>query len=81
MLCAQPPTLKDKSLKVLTPDELGCALSGQWTAAVIGGVSGAAVAFGLLVVLVVRYRRRFQVKSCFYYGMKRIEDTSLLLLP
>ncbi|BES88669.1 tube fusion [Nesidiocoris tenuis] len=71
VLCAQPPTLKDKSLKVLTPDELGCALSGQWTAAVIGGVSGAAVAFGLLVVLVVRYRRRFQDAFKDYKWNKR----------
>lgn len=71
VLCAQPASLKDKSLKNLTPDELGCALNGPWTTAVISGICGAVVAFGILIVLIYRYRRRFRDALKDYKWNKR----------
>ncbi|CAH1389404.1 unnamed protein product [Nezara viridula] len=59
VLCASPPPLKDKPLKLLSSDELGCSMQGPWQHALVGGLCGAVVAFSsLLGILIYRYRRR-----------------------
>lgn len=64
VLCAQPTSLKDKSLKNVSPDDLGCALHGPWPHAIIGGVCGAVVAFTALLVIII-YRYRLRVRDAF----------------
>lgn len=58
VLCAQPLPLKEKPLKSLTADELGCSTQGALQHALVGGLLGVILAIGaLLFVLIYRYRR------------------------
>lgn len=61
VLCAAPTHLKERSLRALSPDDLGCALHDGRHQAIIGAVCGVAVAFVVLICfLIYRYRRSVQ---------------------
>lgn len=61
VLCAAPPHLKERPLKSLSGDELGCALHDTRQQAIIGAVCGSGVALvAVLLLLLYRYRRRVQ---------------------
>lgn len=61
VLCTSPSNLKNKPLKSLTPDDLGCALHNTRQQAIIGAVCGAAVFIAVVLALVLyRYRRTMQ---------------------
>lgn len=61
VLCATPKHLKDRPLKSLSADELGCALHDTRQQAIIGALCGTGVALvALLGILLYRYRRRLQ---------------------
>ncbi|KAK7866010.1 hypothetical protein R5R35_012303 [Gryllus longicercus] len=59
VLCAAPPHLKERPLKSLSGDELGCALHDTRQQAIIGALGGSGLALlAVLGLLLYRYRRR-----------------------
>lgn len=61
VLCAAPSHLKDRSLKSLTADDLGCALHDTRQQAIIGAACAAALFLVAVIGLMLyRYRRRVQ---------------------
>jgi Leucine-rich repeat (LRR) protein len=72
VLCSSPAVLKDKSLKSLSPDELGCSVHSPWHVALVGGVCGTLVALAALIfVLTYKYRSRVQAALKDYKWNKR----------
>ncbi|XP_054281620.1 insulin-like growth factor-binding protein complex acid labile subunit [Macrosteles quadrilineatus] len=61
VLCASPGHLKNKPLKSLTPDDLGCALHDTRKQVIIGAVCATAAFFAAAVgFMIYRYRRTMQ---------------------
>lgn len=58
VLCDTPLHLKERSLRALTPDELGCALYDTRQQAIIGAVCGIVVATVLCLICFLAYRFR-----------------------
>uniref|UniRef100_A0A1B6EGN5 LRRCT domain-containing protein n=2 Tax=Clastoptera arizonana TaxID=38151 RepID=A0A1B6EGN5_9HEMI len=58
ILCASPAPLKNRSLKVLSPDDLGCSLHDTQKQAIIGAICATAVFLAALIGLMLyRYRQ------------------------
>lgn len=61
VLCASPSNLKNKPLKTLSPDDLGCALHDTRQQAIIGAICATAVfCAAVLALMLYRYRRAMQ---------------------
>lgn len=61
VLCASPSNLKNKQLKSLSPDDLGCAMHNTRQQAIIGAICAtAAFCAAVLAVMLYRYRRAMQ---------------------
>lgn len=61
VLCATPSHLKNKPLKSLSPDELGCAMHDTRQQVIIGAICAtAAFCAAALAVMLYRYRRAMQ---------------------
>ncbi|KAK2579005.1 hypothetical protein KPH14_002801 [Odynerus spinipes] len=60
VICAEPPESKGKSIKGMTPDELGCAFSDPRKQALLATLcaGGLALVTGLALILYYRCRRR-----------------------
>ncbi|XP_075211347.1 capricious isoform X1 [Lycorma delicatula] len=67
VLCSAPPHLRDKALKSLEADELGCTLHDARQQAIVGALCGTAVALtALLGLLLYHYRHQVHnvLKDC-----------------
>lgn len=72
VLCAAPPHLKERPLKALSGDELGCALHDSRQQAIVGALGGSGLALlALLALLLFRYRRRLRDALKDYKWNKR----------
>lgn len=61
VLCASPPNLKNRSLKILSADDLGCALHDTRQQAIIGAICAtAAFLAAILGLMLYRYRQAMQ---------------------
>ncbi|RZF46064.1 hypothetical protein LSTR_LSTR004777 [Laodelphax striatellus] len=67
VLCGAPPNLREKPLKTLKDDELGCSMHGARQQAIIGAICGVVVALAaVLGILLYTYRRQVHglLKDC-----------------